>query len=271
LYSFKGGADGVSPYAGVIQDAQGNLYGTTFYGGEVACSGGCGTVFKLSKTGKETVLYRFKGGADGASPIAGVIQDADGTLYGTAVLGGDTTCAGGCGVVFKLNKTGKLTVLHRFTGGSDGGQPATGVIQDAHGNLYGTAEFGGDLSCGQDGVGCGTVFKLSKTGKYTVLHTFTGGTDGANPNAGVIKDANGNLYGTTYDGGSSHCNSGCGTVFTLSATGKETVLYRFEGPPDGQGPEGQLVRDARGNSTGSPTVVAIFPAWTTNSAEQPSS
>ena len=110
LYSFKGGADGASPYAGAIQDAQGNLYGTTFYGGEVACSGGCGTVFKLSKTGKETVLYRFKGGADGASPIAGVIQDADGTLYGTAVLGGDTTCAGGCGVVFKLNKTGRLTL-----------------------------------------------------------------------------------------------------------------------------------------------------------------
>jgi uncharacterized repeat protein (TIGR03803 family) len=248
LYSFKGGADGASPYAGVIQDAQGNLYGTTYYGGDIACPGGCGTVFKLSKTGKETILYRFKGGANGENPITGVIQDVEGSLYGTSILGGDTTCVGGCGTVFKLNKTGKLTVLHRFTGGADGYGPDA-VILDAKGNLYGTAGFGGDLSCGQS-VGCGTVFKLSKTGMFAVLYTFTGGADGANPNSGVILDRQGNLYGTTYDGGRSACNSGCGTVFKLSARGRQAILYSFQGPPDGLGPEGGVARDADGSFYG---------------------
>ncbi|MGA8491482.1 MAG: choice-of-anchor tandem repeat GloVer-containing protein [Terriglobales bacterium] len=154
LYSFTGGADGENPYAGVIQDAKGDLYGTSYDGG---VSNG-GTVFKLRKTGKITVLYSFTGSnGDGYSPNAGVIQDADGNLYGTTYYGG----AFGVGTVFKLSKTGKETVLHSFTCGADGCNPPAGVIQDAKGHLYGTAEYGGDSSCGGENSGCGVVFELT--------------------------------------------------------------------------------------------------------------
>jgi uncharacterized repeat protein (TIGR03803 family) len=221
LHSFTGGADGATPYAGVIQDAKGNLYGTTYYGGKGKCNDGfgtgCGVVFKLGTTGKETVLHRFTGGIDGSYPDAGVIQDAKGNLYGTTQEGGDLSgCDGlGCGVVFKLSTTGKETVLHRFTGGTDGSNPDAGVIQDAKGNLYGITRAGGDLN-GCSGLGCGVVFKLNAAGKETVLHGFTGGTDGSNPDGGVIQDAKGNLYGTAYAGGDSSC--GCGVVFELTPT-----------------------------------------------------
>jgi len=208
LYAFKGGADGGEPGGGVIQDAEGNLYGTTHCGGDLSsCEGdGCGTVFKLSKTGKETVLYAFKGGADGGGPYAGVIQDAQGSFYGNTLWGG----AYGRGVVFKLSKTGKETALYAFTGGTDGGSPAQGLVRDAQGNLYGITINGGDLSCGYS-AGCGVLFKVSKAGKETVLHSFTGGTDGASPQA-VIQGADGNLYGTTLIGGT----YGSGVVFKLT-------------------------------------------------------
>jgi uncharacterized repeat protein (TIGR03803 family) len=218
LYSFCPGGppcvDGEAPLAGVIQDARGNLYGTTAYGGDPSCGSeraGCGVIFKLSKTGSETVLYGFKGGSDGNEPQAGVVQDAEGNLYGTTVYGGDTSCNPpyGCGVVFRLSKTGELAVLHSFTGGADGRYPYAGVIQDAKGNLYGTTIYGGTTGCGD---GCGVVFKLDKTGKKeTVLHTFTGGTDGGVPWGAVIRDAEGNLYGTASQGGD---NNG-GVVFEL--------------------------------------------------------
>jgi uncharacterized repeat protein (TIGR03803 family) len=245
LYSFGGNArDGTYPKAGLLRDAAGNLYGTTFYGGVLSgCggNGGCGTVFKLDKTGKETVLYRFTG-LDGANPSAGLIRDADGNLYGTTEYGGTA----GYGTVFILNKTGKETVLYSFLGETDGGYPA-GLVRDAAGNLYGTTFYGGDINnsdC-RGGNGCGVVFKIDTKDKETVLYTFTGGTDGGTPLAGLLRDAAGNLYGTTAGGG-----IGCGVVFTLDNTNKETVLYSLQVCDPGRlagGPDAGVIRDAAGN------------------------
>jgi uncharacterized repeat protein (TIGR03803 family) len=259
LSSFSG--PGEQPAAGLIQDAVGNLYGTTEFGGfqSDSClqfsstSGGCGVVFKLSPGGTETVLHQFTGGADGGNPLAGLMRDAAGNLYGTTVVGGTGpfNCAagnGGCGVVFKLSPAGAETVLHSFTDGEDGGNPQAGLIQDAAGNLYGTT-YGG-------GSGYGVVFKVSSCGSgFKVLYSFTGGADGANPAAGLIRDAPGNLYGTTAQGGhqSSACTFGngtCGVVFKLSPTGTETVLHSFTGGADGGNPVAGLVRDAAGNLYG---------------------
>ena len=246
--------DGDGPYAGVIQDGAGNLYGTTISGGRGTCyyyghDPGCGTVFKLGRSGKETVLHNFTGGSDGGAPTAGVIEDDKGNIYGTTYYGGDLSCGSGagCGVVFKLSKTGQERVLHSFKGGADGANPYAGVIQDALGNLYGTTQFGGNTTCPS---GCGMVFKLSKTGKETVLYSFKGAPDGSNPTAGVIQDAQGNLYGTTTNAGAGCSGSGCGVVFKLSKTGKERVLYSFKGGADGLYPHGGVIRDCEGNLYG---------------------
>src|SRR5271157_94942 len=257
LYSFAGtGGDGANPYAGLLRDAQGNLYGTTAGGGDLACLApyGCGTVFKVDMTGNETVLYSFTGtGGDGASPRAGLLPDAQGNLYGTTSLGGDLACnaPAGCGTVFKLDRTGKETVLYSFTGGADGGRPVAGLVQDAQGNLYGTTASGGDLACLAP-YGCGTVFKVDMTGNETVLYSFTGtGGDGIQPLAGLVLDTLGNLYGTTSQGGDPACTNGCGTVFKVDTTGKETVLYSFTGiGGDGVQPLATLVLDAQGNLYG---------------------
>ena len=252
LHSFKGqSSDGAYP-SNVILDEAGNLYGTTQVGGG---STGYGTVFKLDKAGRETVLYTFAEGADGEFPSAGVIRDNAGNLYGTTLLGGDLSCGGGygCGAVFKLDTAGKETVLYGFAGGTDGSQPYGGLTQDGAGNFYGTTSQGGDPSCGSGGSGCGTVFKLDKSGKETVLYRFTGtGEDGAYPYAGVVRDRKGNLYGATYAGGGVDCSYGegkCGTLFKLDPAGKETVLHSFSGGPDGALPTG-LIRDAAGNLYG---------------------
>ncbi len=244
LYSFTGGADGLGPSGGLIQDSNGNLYGTTSQGGS-GCNGmGCGVVFKLSPAGIETVLHTFTGGADGSYPQAGVIQDAKGNLYGTTTVGGTGCLGSGCGIVFKLNPAGKLTVLHRFRSGADGAYPQAGLIQDARGNLYGTTTAGG-------GDDVGVVFKLSSAGKETVLHAFTGVADGSTPN-GLIQDAKGNLYGTTMIGGGVPCNGrvGCGVVFKLSPAGKVIALYTFAGLTDGNLPHAGLTQDAKGNLYG---------------------
>ena len=170
----------------MIQDEEGNLYGTTLSGGS-----GSGVVFKLDPTGKETVLYTFTGGLDGAQPAAGLIRDFAGNFYGTASGGG----AAQNGVVFKLDRQGKFTVLHSFTGGADGAIPYGRLFRD-RGSLYGTTFFGGDLNgCG--GLGCGVVFELNGNGVESVLRNFTGGADGANPYVSLVQDAAGNLYGTT--------------------------------------------------------------------------
>jgi uncharacterized repeat protein (TIGR03803 family) len=232
LYRFTGG-DGANPTAGLIADASGNLYGTTELGGGAnGCSGGCGTVFKLTPSGTETVLYRFTGGSDGASPFAALIADGAGNLYGTTFFGG----ASGHGTVFKLTPSGTETVLYSFTGGSDGANPLAGLIADAAGNIYGMTNNGGAGSFG-------TVFKLIPSGNLAVLHSFSGGSDGAFPGLGsLIADAAGNLYGMTVEGGGSGCGAiGCGTVFKLTPSGTETVLYRFTGGSDGAFPHAGLI------------------------------
>jgi uncharacterized repeat protein (TIGR03803 family) len=191
LYSFTGGVDGGLPYAGLTHDSAGNLYGTTKYGGAY----GLGTVFKVDTAGKETVLHSFGGSpADGAQPIAGLIRDTAGNLYGTTLVGGYY----GMGTIFKLDTSGNETVLYSFSW-ADGVEPHAGLTHDSAGNLYGTTDRGGDLNYCY-GQGCGTVFELDTNGKYSVLHTFTG-ADGWRAWGGLIRDSGGNLYGTTNGGG----------------------------------------------------------------------
>jgi uncharacterized repeat protein (TIGR03803 family) len=235
LYNFTGSTDGATPYAPLVRDSAGNLYGTTEAGG----ASGAGTVFKVSKSGKETVLYSFTGGVDGANPFAGLLQDAADNLYGVTAYGGTS----GVGTVFKLSKGGKETVLHNFAGGTaDGCYPFGGLLRDTAGNLYGTTE-----DCGASGIG--TVFKLSKTGEETILHSFAGGTsDGEFPSfTTLLMDANDNLYGVAEQGGAYNL----GVVYKLSKAGKLTVLHSFEGGTgDGCDAFGTPAMDAAGNLYG---------------------
>jgi uncharacterized repeat protein (TIGR03803 family) len=195
------------------------------------------------------VLHRFHG-RDGNAPVAGVIRDREGNLYGTTVLGGDLNCPNapaGCGVVFRLDRTGKGTVLHTFTSGADGAFPEASMIRDRAGNLYGTTPGGGVSNCNNSGQGCGVVFKMDRDGEETVLHRFTGGADGAGPQAGLVRDEADNLYGTTFFGGA----SSFGVVFKLNPyTHKLTVLHSFTLGTDGGGPQAGLIRDEAGNMYG---------------------
>jgi uncharacterized repeat protein (TIGR03803 family) len=244
LHTFHhGGSDGEYPSSGLIEDAAGNLYGTTGQGGP-----GCGIVFKLASDGTETVLYRFAcGSGNGSTPYGGLIADSAGNLYGTTIAGGGSGCGGfGCGAGFKLAPDGNETVLYAFRGGSDGAYPYSDLIADAAGNVYGTTSQGGGAGC-QNGEGCGTVFKVMPDGSETVLYTFTGGSDGASPITGLTVDGQGNLYGTTPNGGKSGCIDGCGVVFRLAPDGAETVLYAFTGGNDGANPYGGLMTDTSGN------------------------
>jgi hypothetical protein len=265
LHSFSGGVDGGEPGSGVTMDSTGKMYGTTQFGG----TGKVGVVFQLippSKTGgswTERVLHNFTGGSDGAGPT-GLIFDAAGALYGTAVSGGDLSCDGGCGVAFKLSPpasgTGAWTesILYDFTGTADGSRPSASLIFDSAGALYGTTADGGDVSC-NNGYGCGTVFKLSPPaapgGGWTesVLYAFTAGTDGFYPDTPVIFDRAGTLYGTTNYGGGAAGNAscstlddGCGIAFKLtppsggSGSWTETILHTFTGVNDGSYPLGGL-------------------------------
>jgi uncharacterized repeat protein (TIGR03803 family) len=240
LHSFTGGKDGENPSSGLIEDSKSNLYGTTFMGGSSNnCglgAGGCGTIFKISKNGKEKRLHVFAG-SDGSYPSSALLADAQGNLYGTTALGGQSVY----GTVFMLAPNGTLTTLYSFTNGSDGGIPGGGLTADATGNLYGTTETGGDASCG-----CGTIFKLTPGGTESTLYAFMGGSDGAEPFAGLTSDSSGNLYGTTKYGGSTNkCTeqgpTGCGTVYELPAGGTEQVLYAFSGINDGAFPYGNLL------------------------------
>jgi len=253
------GTDGSAPVGGVIFDSAGNLYGTTAGGGNSCFGGvGCGTVFELSPKGgawTETVLYRFNSGTDGAYPLAGMIFDRAGNLYGTTEFDGTY----GCGAVFELSPTGggnwAEKVLYNFANSAtDGCAPQAGLILDAAGNLYGTTTFGGNLSCYTYRAGCGTVFELipQTGGIWTekVLHFFTG-KDGAEPYyAGVVFDGAGNLYGTTFAGGS----RGFGTVFELTPKSHghwvEKVLHTFNLGKDGVQPWSGLCIDAAGNLYG---------------------
>jgi uncharacterized repeat protein (TIGR03803 family) len=243
LHKFTCGADGCSPSAALIRDAAGNLYGTTVNGGDPICQ--CGVVFKMDKNGNETVLHTFIGGQDGANSYAPLIRDAAGNLYGTTLLGGHN----GNGIVFKLDASGKETVLYRFRGGADGSQPSGGLFRDSAGNLYGTTGSGGHLN--------GTVFKLDAAGHETVIYRFRGGVDGSGPIGGVIRDSAGNLYGVTNGGGANtDCTVGgqaCGTIFKIDSNGTKTTLHSFDGNDagsDGAFPEAGLIRDSAGNLYG---------------------
>ena len=250
LYNFTGAADGAFPDGRLLRDAEGNLYGNAAGGGAYRNCGldnaeGCGVVFKVTTTGTEAVLYNFTGGADGAQPVGALVRDQKGNFYGATLTGGKY----GYGTVFRLDGGGNETVLHSFrlnqTGHSDGANPNGDLIRDSKGNLYGTTSSGGNLN--SDGV----VFKLSKTGKETVLYRFQGGLDGIIPLGGLVRDLKGNLYGTTvYGGGYENCyNYGCGTVFKVDTAGREIALHRFTGGADGGNPPGGLFRDAQGIST----------------------
>jgi uncharacterized repeat protein (TIGR03803 family) len=287
LYSFQGGTDGAYPAGGVVFDKHGNLYGATQQAGGTNCSpmAACGTVYQLAPPAKqgapwtETLLHVFQGKQhdDGEFPSGGVIADTSGNIYGTASYGGTGDCIllgieGGCGTVFELSppqtKGGKwtYTILYSFKGGKDGYLPFGDLVFDSAGNLYGATYFGGGKgkTCDPYCQYCGTVFKMSppkiKGGKWMekVPHSLAGGTDGANPNGGLVLDSKGAIYGTTAGGGdeSGECGSlGCGAVFKLApATMKggawtEKMLHRFNGQ-DGTTPAADVVLGKNGNLYG---------------------
>ncbi|HEX4158569.1 MAG TPA: choice-of-anchor tandem repeat GloVer-containing protein [Rhizomicrobium sp.] len=279
VYSFANGPnDGATPVAPVV-NVGGALYGTTQYGGSTACNSGCGTVYGVTTTGAESMLYKFQGGNDGANPTAGLLNDK-GTMYGTTFYGGG---ANNYGTVFSITADCTEKVLYAFKGGSDGANPMGGLIKIGK-TLYGTTYTGGGyygtvfslttagvkktlytFKDGADGaypeaslvaIGKtlygmtqsgspnydGTVFSLSTKGKYKTLYSFKGGADGSGPEGSLI-NAGGTLYGVTYSGGSTTACSGygCGTVFSVAPkTGAETVVYAFQGGNDGLHPEGGL-------------------------------
>jgi uncharacterized repeat protein (TIGR03803 family) len=263
IHNFQGGRDGAVPAAPLLVDSHGAIYGTTIDGAN-GCPSGCGSVFKLTPNGSsysESILYRFTGGADGGFPSGGLIADASGDLYGLAGSGGDPSCQLGCGVAYKLTRTGASyseSVLHAFGGGvADGAAPIfTTMTADNAGDLFGTTVEGGDMLCD---LGCGTAFELKPTAHgydETVLHFFSGAPDGARPYGGPIFNVDGALYGTTEIGGALNaCPSfgGCGTVYEL-APGQsgfaESVVYSFVGGNDAYGPMQGLAADKSGDLYG---------------------
>jgi uncharacterized repeat protein (TIGR03803 family) len=255
LHTFTGGTDGNHPPGGVIQDADGNLYGATALGGANCGGAGCGTVFKVDKNGRYTVLYRFLGGSDGAAPRAGLARDAAGNLYGTTQGQGNA----GVSTVFKVGKNGNETVLFNFNQAGVGGSANSTPLLDAAGNLYGTTPAAFVDHCHFRGniYACGLVFRLSKSGAFKLVHTFKSKRTGINPNGNLVMDASGNLYGTTVlggYGGSPACGLGygffgCGTVFKIGKDGKFALLHVFHGKADGSFPVG-VIGDGAGNLYG---------------------
>ncbi len=236
LHSFTGGADSVGTNSDLVRDPKGNLYGGSVYGG----AAGGGIIFEVTPTGTETVLYTFTGGDDGANPSADLLRDPKGNLYGTTYSGGSN----GCGTVFELTPTGTKKILYNFACGVDGANPYTGLVRDPQGNLYGAMGSGGDS-------GYGTVYKVIPTGTKTVLYNFTGGADPApGSQDALVRDPQGNLYGTTQSGGA----YGGGTVFKVTPTGTNTVLYSFTGGADGGYPIAGLIRDPKGSLYGTTLV-----------------
>ena len=257
LYSFPGKTAGSDPSGGLVFDTAGNLYG-------VADVRNGGIAFELLPNPDGTwnfqVIYQFLGGNDGANPV-GIRTGPGNVLYGATMSGGGSGCfSQGCGTVFMLapNSSGSWTetVLYRFSGGSDGSQPISGVTLDSAGNIYGTTGFGGYV-CPDEGAGCGVVYKLSRqtdgTWRGKVLHTFGHGNDGMQPWGPVSLDLQGNLYGTTFFGGT----FGEGTVFGLSkdSSGRwnEKPLHAFTSAADGYSPRERLEFDHSGNLYSSST------------------
>jgi len=262
------GSNGAIPYAGLILDKAGNLYGTTNIGGIE----NSGTVFKLSPSSsgwQETILHSFhRYGKDGSLPYASLVMDEAGNLYGTTSAGGghQNECGGGypgCGTVFELSPTKqgwRETILYNFPNAKNGLSPGYALALDKDGNLYSTTIFGGsDGGSDECPSGCGVVFKIAHDSRgwhESVIYDFCSAqncADGSNPDGPVIVDESGNLYGTASLGGNPSCRYGCGTVFRLrpSKSGwKEDVLYSFTGQTDGFFPYGGLVLDQAGNLYG---------------------
>ena len=275
-------SDGAYPLSSLVFDSGGNLYGTTSSGPGFACNqSGCGTVFRLTPKSDgswtQTIIYNFEGGPDGADPMAALVLDGSGNLYGTTAMGGFTGCYQNCGTVFELTPATKgnwsETILHRFgfggvAGTNDGSLPTAGLLLDQEGNLYGTASLGGSVGGGCSDYGiygnCGTVFKVTHTASHrwetSLVYAFPPGIQGTGPRAGLVFDIAGDMYGTTGTGGTNNCSSGgdgangCGTAFELkpqpSGGWKEIVLHTFNGLIDGAGPAASLISDSSGNIYG---------------------
>lgn len=243
LHAFQSGSDGCSPVAPVVFDSQGNLYGTTYYGGGSSnCSLGCGTVYKITPDGSETVLHAFTGGVDGEAPGT-LIADAEDNLYGTTLAGGSGAgCTNGCGTVFKITPEGVKTTVYSFNPSDGDGTLPNSLVLDGQGNLYG-ATYGGGSGSGDCGVdGCGTLFKLTPDGQETVLFNFNQ-SQGVNPAPGsLLMNIDGNFYGSVFHGG----RYSYGTIFKATPDGVVTVLHDFPGGSGGGYP-GSLVAGPSGN------------------------
>lgn len=285
LYTFSGSPDGQNPVAGLVEDSNGNFYGTTPYGG----ANGYGTVFMLNAAGVEKILQSFTGGVDGGMPNAGLVLDKNGNLYGTTFAGGSA----GLGTVYKIATSDEFRTIYSFPDLAHGSHPNAALTLDENGTLYGTTQYGGASNRGTvfsletstsaenvlysftgkpDGAypqaqlvfhsgnlygttteggtsNNGTVFMLTPRGAETILHSFGGNPDGSYPMASVVIDHAGNLYGTTFHGGSNG-SPGAGTVYKIDTAGNETLLYSFQGSFDGQGPASGLVLN--------PTATAVY-------------
>jgi uncharacterized repeat protein (TIGR03803 family) len=243
-------SDGEFPEAALVLATDGNFYGTTASGG----AAGYGTVFRITIEGQLTTLYTFctlANCADGKQPTGALIQATDGNYYGTTEFGGVGVCSfGGCGTIFKITSSGVLTTLHSFEG-SDGSIPVAGLVEATNGELYGTTDAGGSDECS---LGCGTVFKISRGGKYTLLHKFDASTQG--PEGALIQGADGNLYGTTHG-----VSRGDGTVFKMTPEGAMTILLRFNGT-NGAGPSDGLVQANDGNFYGTTSAGGAYDGGT---------
>jgi uncharacterized repeat protein (TIGR03803 family) len=257
LHFFSGGKDGGQPNGSLVQGGDGNFYGTTSYGS--------GTVFAMTPQGEETVLYSFQNYTDDGSIPSSLILGSDGYFYGTTFIGGHFNY----GTVFRISSAGAETVLYSFGGGADGELPSASLIEGNDGNFYGTTPFGGSS---RDG----TVFKITPGGEERVLYSFSGGSgNGADPYTALIQGLDGGFYGATQAGGkenSNPCGGGCGSLFEVTPTGSETVLYLFAAiTTDAEIPDANLVQGSDGNfygitseggQLGGGTVFRVTPAGT---------
>ena len=248
LYRFLGGdSDGAFPTSGVTRDAAGNLFGTT-----QGANGAPSTIYEIKRNGEEKIL-RYLGNAnfaDGAAANSAPVLDAKGNLFGNTWYGGDPSCGfngNGCGVVYEVEANGKFRVLYTFTSLADGIEPYGSPVIDSQGNIFGVTGLGGILTCNHPN-GCGVVYELDHTGKYKILHKFTGKSDGAFPGC-VIDDGAGNLLGITNEGGDLSCFSGfgCGTIFRMNKAGKFKTLYQFTPFTENNAGHSCLVLDSQGN------------------------